>query len=239
MGMKSSQQQLENRGYVKQGVEGAYSRLPFNQKILMLKSKIATDRTLGARLLKDEGGASTSALIAALKIERKLYPKMEICQALLCQGKRSVKSLIDELGLIGCNQYTGIPLKAFHKDSYPLPRDIAARTLAKVGAEALPELFAVLLEKNLPQISEALDAIGFICFYRYDKRVFEKLLRCYESYRCHELICWKIFRAMSACPESLPFLEKQKQDSVNRLIINEINRSIRLISKSKKLSLIN
>jgi hypothetical protein len=51
--MKSKQEQLTNRGYLIEGEESKYLCLSFDEKIKLLQSKTATDRTLGARLLVD------------------------------------------------------------------------------------------------------------------------------------------------------------------------------------------
>ncbi|MGE0076279.1 MAG: hypothetical protein AB7S48_00305 [Bacteroidales bacterium] len=228
--MKSNQSELANRGFLEVGVEKNSLNLTISEKLILLKSNVAMERTLGARLLayNDE---TIYDLIQALKVEKKLYPKIEICNTLVVLGKTAVKPLIAELGRIGNNQHKDLSNKAFEKDSYPLPRDIAARTLAHIGEKALPDLLNVLKESDSIRLSEAIDAIGYICFYSYSPSVFEKLKECYIRNASNDLVCWKIFRAMSGCPSGLQFLVEQRALCKKSILLNEIDRSIRLIEK--------
>lgn len=229
--MKSKQEDLAKRGYLKQVAES--NTYTLTEKILLLKSNIAIDRTLGARLLSKSIDSPVEELIKALKVEKKLYTKIEICNALVLQGEKSVKNLIAELGKIGSNQHKCVPEKQFGKDNYPIPRDIVGRTLAGIGKSAIPELLEVLENNEEKQLSEAIDTIGYICFYDYQPEVFEKLKKCYIKYIHNDLICWKIVRAMSGFTESVAFLSEQKDLIHNDWIKKEIARSLRLIEKRK------
>lgn len=229
--MRSTDRDLESRGFLKEGEEIAFVNLTNSQKLDLLKRHIPKERTLGARLAKGLGEPAVSALIAALKVEKKLYPKIEICNTLVALGEAAVKPLIAELGRIGNNQYKDLPNKEFEKDSYPLPRDIAARTLAHIGKKALSDLLNVLEESDSTRLSEAIDAIGFICFYNYQSGILSKLMDCFSTNISSDLICWKLIRAMSGFPESKEFLEEQRKISPNAIIKNEIDRSVRLINK--------
>ena len=215
------------------GVESNYINLTCIEKVALLKSSVAQDRTLGARLLACDGGAAVYDLVQALTVEKKLYPKIEICNTLVTLGEVAVKPLIVQLGRIGSNQHNDLPSKAFGKESYPLPRDIAARTLAHMGKEALPDLLKVLEEDNLSKLSEAIDAIGYICYYNHQPEVFEKLKSCYKFNADNNLISWKLIRAMSGFPESIEFLMEQRTICDNSMVKQEIDRSIRLINKRK------
>lgn len=232
--MKSKEGSLANRGFLEKGIETDYHALSLAGKIKMLKSKVAIERTLAARLLSKETVLVSENLIQALKIEKKLYPKIEICNALVAHSKSSVKLLIAELGEIGVNQHNSIPDKEFRKDSYPLPRDIAGRTLINIGKSALAELLKVLGNNNEIKISEAIDAIGYICFYDYQPQVFEKLRECHRNNFNNDLISWKIIRAMSGFSESKTFLLEQMDVCSNERIQKEIKRSLRLIEKLRK-----
>lgn len=229
--MKSSNKDLENRGFLAEGENLTFVKLTSSQKFELLKSSIPKERTLGARLAKGVGESAVSALIAALKVEIKLYPKIEICNTLVEFGIIAVKPLIQELGQIGSNQHKVLPKKEFEKDCYPLPRDIVARTLAHIGKDALPDLLKVLEENNLPRLSEAIDAIGYICFYNNQPEVFEKLKSCYKSNVGKDLIRWKLVRALSGFSESKDFLVELSEITENSIIKKEIDRSIRLINK--------
>jgi hypothetical protein len=178
--MKSEQEQLTNRGYLIEGEESKYLCLSFDEKIKLLQSKTATDRTLGARLLVDsKENKVIEYLINALMIEKKLYSKIDICNSLVFFGQPSIKPLIAIFGRVGTNQHKRAPEKEFKKNNYPLPRDIASRTLVRIGKNALPELVKILDSENENQLSEAIDAIGFICFYDYT----DLQLICNNEYR--------------------------------------------------------
>jgi hypothetical protein len=228
--MKSSSTDLERRGFLKDGAENTYTNLPNSPKVELLKSPFAVERTLGARLLSQSGNFAINDLIEALKVESKLYTKIEICSTLVKLGEVSVKPLIAELGKIGNNQHKCIPNQDFKKVSYPLPRDIAARTLAQIGKLALPDLLDLLSSNDMLKLSEAIDAIGFICFYNYQPEIGEKLITCYKSNIDNDLICWKLIRAMSGFPESKSFLLYQQSISSNEGINIEIERSLKLIT---------
>jgi hypothetical protein len=227
--MKSNAAQLESRGYIANGIENSYATISFEQRVVLLKSKQATERTLGARLLIKQSDLQViNCLIAALQTEKKLYPRLEICNSLVSYDRAAVMPLIAVLGKIGNNQHRIVPAADFKKVSYPLPRDLAARTLIRVGTVALPDLLTALKSADIIQLSEAIDAIGFICFYNYQSDIAGKLENCFYRNNQSELIRWKIFRAMSAFPESIVFLNEQLK--LNTAILKaEIERSLWLI----------
>jgi len=230
--MKSKQEQLVSRGYLAKGMESEYPDKSLDEKIELLQNEIPTDRTLGARLLvNSKSDKIIGCLINALTVEKKLYCKIEICNSLVSCGQPSIKPLITILGQVGTNQYKKVPEKEFKKDSYPLPRDIAARTLVRFGPTALNELENVLNSRDEKQLSESIDAVGFICFYDYNHDIYTKLADCYSKNDQNNLIRWKIIRAMSGVPESKPFLQEQKKRIYNVRLQREIKRSLLLIEK--------
>lgn len=229
--MKSDAAQLESRGYVANGIENNYATISFEQRIVLLKSKQATERTLGARLLIKQSDLQViNCLITALQVETKLYTRLEICNSLVSYGRVAVISLIAVLGKIGNNQYRIVPTVDFKKVSYPLPRDLAARTLIRIGTVALPDLLTALNSTDIVQLSEAIDAIGFICFYDYQSAIAGELEDCFYRNSQSELVKWKIFRAMSAFPETTAFLNQQLKLNAGALKA-EIERSLCLIKK--------
>lgn len=233
--MRSKQEQLENRGYLAEGLESKFLGLSFEKRIELLQSKVPINRTLGARLLiNSKENETVEYLLNALRIEKKLYSKIEICNSLAALGNLSIKPLIGMLGQIGNNQYNKVPEKEFKKDSYPLPRDIVSRILIRIGIKALPDLLKILDSTNRKQISETIDAIGYLCFYNYKPEVYEKLKDCYLKNSTDDLIKWKIIQAMSGFTKSKSFLKEQKQQLQNPRLIKEIERSISLIQKRKE-----
>lgn len=232
--MKSSPTQLTQRGFLPNDYILPETSLPTETTKKLLNSPTATERTMAARIIAQSKGNFVALLIKALRNEKKLYTKIEICNALVAQSPDSIKPLIAELGKIGNNQHQTIPEKGFHKDSYPLPRDIAARTLSRIGTPALPELQDTLNSVDPGQLSEGIDAIGHICFHAHQPNIFEPLKSCFVRNSTNDLIKWKIIRAVSAFPESLDFLKEELADCFNPRIAREIERSSRLIRKNMR-----
>lgn len=224
----------KNRGFVAEGDEKAYSSRTNDELINLLNSDLAIERTIGARIFACRNHEFVENLLTALETEQKLYPKIEICRSLANFGEHSVIGLIQRLGKIGNNQHPTPSDEPGKKTSYPLPRDIAARTLIRIGTKALPALSDVLKEEDPLKISEAIDAIGFICNSGGQDKYLEPLIDCYHKFSSNNLIRWKIIRAMSAFPESIVFLKKQFQIENVTAIKQEIERSIRMIERKQK-----
>ena len=85
---------------------------------------------------------------------------MAISEALSQIGVPAISPLLDLLGEIGKNQETELPQKYFNKKSYPLVRDLAARTLVKIGKPATPYLIEVIENGTDYKAQQAIDAIG-------------------------------------------------------------------------------
>ena len=110
--MKSKQDKLKKRGYIDAGLAAEHKSTTFDEKTKLLKSKVATNRTLAARLLKENRTIKTvDHLIEALKIEKKLYCKIEICNTLSELKELATSPLILCLGKIGNNQHKTVPEK--------------------------------------------------------------------------------------------------------------------------------
>jgi hypothetical protein len=232
--MNSTQERLQNRGFITDIAAAEFEHISFDDKVTLLESKIATERTLGARLLRENPNEkAVHYLINALKIESKLYPKIEICAALSKLREVAITPLIMCLGEIGDNQHRTVPEKEFLKDSYPLPRDIASRTLIRIGRKAIPELLKELKIDNRRILSELIDTIGHINFNINVKNIYEPLKSCYKRNETDELIKWKIVRAFSGIQESEEFLNQLTSENKNQRLNKEILRSLRLIKKSK------
>lgn len=230
--MKSKKEQLESRGFIPDQFEADYRHLDFAAIKELLYSPIPCDRTLAARLIKDKApDASILLLCEAFGNEKKLYTKLEICSSLVHFGDQSIKPLIKLLGKIGNNQHKEVPKTIFKKNSYPLPRDIAARTLIRFGKNALPALLTFIRNADNKALSEAIDAIGFINYYDYSSEVFPVLKTCFLQNTDNELITFKIIRAFSSCPESISFLNEVKGTFQNQRLVNETERSLKLSSK--------
>ena len=233
--MKSTDEQLQNRGFVTDELEQSFGEVPYSDLLVWLNDRQPIKRTVAARRLgKILNADSIELLCLALENEKTLYSKLEICNTLTLFGKDAVPHLIRRLGKADNKQYKVPPKKKFGKKNYPLPHDIFARTLMRMGSDAIPELCEVLRSNNINKISEAIDAIGYICFYDTQKHpdVADLLYGCYQKYADNNLIKWKLIRAMSAFAEMLPFLEQQYMLLDSNELKQEAERSIEII-KSK------
>lgn len=230
--MKSDPGILQRRGYLEEGAEDAYLYLDIDSCLGMLNSSIAHERTLAARVLgKRKEAKAIPGLIDALGKEDMLYSKLAICEALIAMGSQAVDPLINVLGEIGDNQHKEIPDGEFKKGSYPLPRDIAARTLIRLGNYCLPDLLEVLNGNDVVKISEAVDAIGYICFYEPHKGISGLIMDAMGRFEGNELIQWKLIRAMSAFKECEPSLNSIKDTAINPRLKLEAERSLMLLNR--------
>jgi len=228
----TNQRRLESRGYLKDGVASEFEHISYEEKLRLLESKVAIERTLGARLLAHHKSEKTvDNLIDALVQEKKLYPKIEISKTLSGLQELALYPLIQCLGKIGNNQHKIVPEKSFSKDSYPLPRDIASRALVKMGEMAIPALLIRLETVDIQALSELIDTIGHINFYNEADYVYEPLKSCYQENESNDLIKWKLIRAFSGVYESEEFLKKQYHKVKNQRLQLEISRSLRLLKK--------
>ncbi|WP_238881877.1 HEAT repeat domain-containing protein [Clostridium sp. YIM B02551] len=235
--MRSSDEQLKNRGYITSKDIENYLSLNKDKLLELLKSKEAYKRTIAINVYRSKYGLEKDTIYLfceMLKDEKKLYTKLEICEALSQGSIEAAKIMVNYLGRIGNNQYRELPTKKFNKKSYPLPRDIIARTLSHMGLEVLPELINVLKSNYVLRISEAIDAIGFICFYNNvsDNSGLEELIMVLEKYSEDEIIRWKIVRALESfqTEKTLKILKDIMESDSNETIRNEAKRSLDIIN---------
>jgi hypothetical protein len=230
--MNSSKNKI-SRGFVDKNVDLSNYGFDKGQIINMLSDKYPVNRTIGVRIvgqiLDDE---YIPELCSALEIEKKLYPKIEICETLIKFGEKSVPYLINLLGEIGNNQHKTVPSGEFKKKSYPLPRDIAARTISKIGIVALDYLLQILEKEEPKKISEALDAIGYICFYNNNSIPYNQFKKLYLENKYNDLLKWKVIRTLEAFSDSEVFLKELLNSEKDERLKNEIQRSINQLKRS-------
>ena len=167
----------------------------------LLHSGNAQERTIGATIIGNRKLTElTGILCDALRNETHLFSRIGISEALGKMGEQAVNPLIGLLGKIGNNQERSLPLKYFNKKSYPLPRDIAARTLVKIGVHAIPELIKKLADNDGIDTQQAIDALGAIVSKNPHQPALLILLSALDRYSANEITTWKIVRALSAFP---------------------------------------
>jgi len=136
--IKSAKTALDSRGIDDSKLIEEYHKLDFSILSEKLKSPLPSERTAAARVLSNHKTEDCVLILThALIKETKLYSKIAISESLGSLGIISLNYLLPLLGKIGTNQHKTITEKKFRKKSFPLPRDIASRTITKIGEEAL------------------------------------------------------------------------------------------------------
>lgn len=232
---KSSIEELKGRGWFCSNDLISYQEYSTDQLHRQLDSSIASERSIAIHLLSKRNINEvelTNKLISLLTKEKSLYTKIEICSALQKGKEETAKLLIPHLGKIGNNQYKRLPNRTFRKKSYPLPRDIVARTLAKMDILIYPLLYQELSVDEEYILSELIDAIGFMTYYNKElvsEKRFHKLLNTYDTE--NKLIQWKLITCFSAFPikESKATLLDIVKENNHSLFVKEANRSLTVI----------
>lgn len=232
--MKSNIKQLQNRGYAAGEEPDKYRSLNDNEIIDLLKSENAVERTIGAVITGERRiPGSLPLLCELLKIEKKLYTKIALCEAIEKSGIDSLKYLLPLAGKIGTNQHKKIDLIDLKKKSYPLPRDIVIRIIIRIGPDALPYLKNIIETGTAEQKVEIVDAIGHIAFNYNDCRSKNVLLSAYNS-SDDELLKWKIIRAFQAFDsEEIIIILEELMNGDNKIFRDEAERSLMQIKKRR------
>lgn len=240
--MKSSVSQLKSRGKITSEDLLQYSNHTQIELLELLKSKEAYKRTIAVKILSEKFELNDDLMrlfLHILKQEKKLYTKIELCDALSKGEVQSAKIMVEYLGQIGNNQHTVLPTNGFNKKNYPLPRDIIARTLARMEEEILPVLMDVLKTNNISAIREVIDAIGFICFYNKihsNTQIIDALNLCFRNNYNDNIIRWKLVRAFESFSDInvIKNLEEIEQNDSEWVIRNEAKRSLEIINNRTK-----
>lgn len=181
-------------------------------------------RTISASILGErQDKEAIIPLCMAFKREKALYSRIAISEALSQIGDPAVGPLIDLLGKIGKNQETELPQKYFNKKSYPLVRDMAARTLVKIGKPATPYLIEVIENGAEFKAQQAIDAIGGIAAKTGDRRALKILIIRIEGcfYDGDKITLWKTVRALSGFKNS-----EEAVDSLIRITMGDFDSPI-------------
>jgi hypothetical protein len=187
------------RGQASREFDSKYVVFSDEELIAKLDSFLAQERTSVARILGHRRCVpAIGPLCDRLKKETALYARISISEALGEIGETAIPHLAGLLGRVGKNQYKVLPTKGFYKRNYPLPRDIAARTIVKIGVPALSSLEGVVAGGERECVLEAIDAIGSISFYEKVARSTSVLMDVYQASGDDLLLLWKVLRAFQA-----------------------------------------
>lgn len=230
--MKSNIDQLHKRGYVTVEELDEYRSLSDNEISDFLKSENAVERTIGAEITGERKIPDSLPLLCELlKTEKKLYTKIAVCKAIEKYGTGSLKYLLPLVGKIGSNQHKKADLIDLKKKSYPLPRDIAARIIIRIGPMALPYLERIIETGTIEQKVEIIDVIGHIAFNHNDYRSKNVLLNAYNN-TDDELLKWKIIRAFQSFDsEEIKIILDELINGNNKVFREEAKRSLMQIEK--------
>jgi HEAT repeat protein len=219
------------RGEITERDLSRFSSLTNPELVNLLADPLAHNRTAAARLLGERGYTEAiPSLCERLANEKALYSRLAASDALAVMGEASLPGLIALLGKIGSNQHRAIPDEGFYKKSYPLPRDLAARVIIRMGEAALPYLEDVLRQGQREAVLEAVDAIGHIAFYTKNTRSETVLLDLFDRPSTDDLLRWKLTRAFQSFPsdQARELLEEIIQHNKNPVMRCEALRSLSL-----------
>ncbi|MCP4351570.1 MAG: hypothetical protein GY795_39390 [Desulfobacterales bacterium] len=179
--------------------------MPTDKLLCHLISPTPTIRTCAATVLGNHKESKVvTALCRQIRIEKKLYCRMAISDSLINIGSLSIQPLLALLGKVGHNQEINIPKKGFNKTSYPLPRDIAARTLCRMGGSILPEAFEFIENNGQPfALEQAIDIIGHIVYTNKLDIDSEILIQLSGKYSEYPMIQFKITRCFSGFSDNI------------------------------------
>lgn len=221
----------KERGQTTAEDDRKFAALANSDLIRLLHDDGAQTRTSAAKILGNRLCLpAIDPLCNQLCLETALYPKIAISDALGKIGEPALPALIKLIGKIGNNQHLQLPTDIFKKWSYPLPRDIAVRTIIKAGPSALQYLNALLDAKNNSVLAEVIDAIGYISFYSHDCSSFPRLMCLLNTE--DDIIKWKLLRACGAFPlkEAENVLREYLRENSIPALRWEAARSLALIS---------
>ena len=236
--MKSSNEDLRKRGFITTEDIINFQHCTNSELILLINSQNSVERSVAINLLSNrfhtEDLDFVKILLERLCVEKCLYTKIEICNALEKGSIKTAEQMVAYLGCIGKNQHICLPEKVSQKKSYPLPRDIIARSLGRMDFRILPVLFDVLNSNDEVKISEVVDAIGFLFFYNPDyanKHFFGAIIDTLNKYSESNLIVWKCVCCLSSfrTQGSIEVLNQILNNSKNDIIKYEAKRSLKLI----------
>ena len=202
--MKSTEKQLQSRGKASCEDIRTLKDMEYSEKLRMLNAPSAGMRSAAAMSLMDIVDTVADHLLQQLARETCLYTRIAICQSLEAGSIKTAEKMGEYLGKIGKNQYKRVEETVSEKKSYPLPRDIIARSMGKMDISVLPVLLSILNGSDRTAISEALDAAGYMLFYHSaaaTKELFTMFMGFAEKWKEDQLLMWKLLLCMSAFPD--------------------------------------
>lgn len=196
-----NKKQWLSRGYVDQEDIAEFENKSKKELLELLQHEYAWVRSSAAYNLSPMDEESVDALLKRLEKEDKLYTKIAICETLETGNAFTAKKMIEYLGKIGNNQIKELPKYISNKSSYPLPRDIIAKSLAKMHTSIFPLLLETLKSGTIEQKQEVIEAIGYICFNKKElatEKLLNELIDVYDQNIDNKIFVWKFLTLLSA-----------------------------------------
>lgn len=230
--MKSSSEDLRKRGMPSKEELEEIEQQSYQDMCESLHGEQPTIRSAAAVGLRKYANEAVHELLQQLKKETCLYTRIAICETLETGNCETARCMCEYLGKVGNNQHKKLPEKVSEKKSFPLARDIIARSLGRMDLSIFSILMEVLETGSTMQISEVLDAIGYMVFYHRElatEDICKQLIVTVSMYKENEVLLWKLILCLSAfsCDESIQFLSQYKDDST--ILGLEATRSLKLL----------
>lgn len=230
--MKSTPEQLRSRGYLSDAEFEKYRSASARIILANLASPAPHERTAAVRdIASSRNEEYIERLCEMLKSETKLYVRLEIASCLEGFGGKSIPYLIPLLSRIGTNQHAEAAIVDIGKKSYPLPRDLAARILIRLGPAVFPAIREVLRGADRPKILEAIDVAGHVAWNSHDRCMEGDLVGLYEKSSGDRMIVWKTVRAFRSfsSPRVAGILESLVRSAPDAVLKTEAERSLELL----------
>lgn len=234
--MKSSKDDLRKRGYATQEDIDSLNGKSQRELLDLIHADTAVVRTASAHNLSVTHGNKrlvAAELLKQLCSEKCLYTKIALCQCLEKGGMDTAKQMVCYLGRIGRNQHKRLPARVSMKKSFPLPRDIIARSLGRMSPTVFPVLTDVLQSGDMDKIIEALDAIGYMTYNNQQLAAEINAQAVYDvmgKYPDDKLLQWKAIVCLSVYPSMKTKRVLEGFVNQNGLLGEEAKRSISLIN---------
>ena len=234
--MKSSTTDLRKRGMADEQDLQRMRGLQTKQLLQYLQTGTAVERSAAATLLPVEDLVA-EPLLEQLRIEKQLYVRIAICEKLEQGNVNWARKMLLYIDKIGKNQLKEVPERPSAKKTYPLARDMVARSLGRMSTKVLPIMLEALENEDSGFLSELLDAIGHMVFYHQELATMENthiLCQFRRKWERNELLAWKTIVCLSAFsqPEAVEVLETLVQEP--GIISAEAERSLRMIRMHRK-----
>lgn len=233
--MKTNLEGLKKRGYLTKEDSDLVKNYSYPELLKLLNDKEAFKRTAAISRLRNivDINELDKKILEILVHEKALYTRLEILDVLASGNATTIKRMIPYINKIGKNQHHIIPNQVSKKESYPLPRDIIVRTLARMDPKYFNEILKIL-NCDDKIVGQVIDAIGWQVFYHQELATdnnYQVIVEMVNKYHDNEFIMWKLIICMSAFNQAEELLKQLA--SRNAIIDCEIKRSLSLIAKRK------